>query len=87
MIEAWRDIKFAKASYPSGTPATLPLDEHSTVSLLADWGGDNPAAKRVAATAANADPKPKTVIHLGDIYYGGIKAECEGLPTELATSD
>ena len=77
VIKAWKDIKVSKATYPPGTPAFLPLDERSTVSLLADWGGDNPAARQVATTAANADPKPRTVIHLGDIYYGGIKAECE----------
>jgi len=77
VIEAWKDLKFEKAPYPKGSPETLPLDEKSTVTLLADWGGDNPAAKRVAATVANANPKPTTVIHLGDIYYGGIKAECK----------
>ena len=44
---------------------------------MADCGGDNPAAKHVAARVASADPKPDKVIHLGDIYYGGIKAECE----------
>ena len=77
VIEAWKDIKLAKAAYPAGRPVTLSLDEGSTVSLLADWGGDNPAAKHIAFVAGNADPKPKMVIHLGDIYYGGIKAECE----------
>lgn len=77
LIEAWKDIKFAKAPYPTGRPATLPLDESSTMSLLADWGGDNPAAKRVAKTVAFVEPKSSVVIHLGDIYYGGIEEECK----------
>jgi hypothetical protein len=74
IMEAWKDIQFANAPYPRGTPATLPLDETSTIALLADWGGDNPAAKNVAAIVTRA--QPKLAIHLGDIYYGGVKEEC-----------
>jgi len=74
IIEAWKDLRFAKAPYPPGVPTTLPLDETSTIALLADWGGDNPAAKNVAAIVRRV--QPKIAIHLGDIYYGGVKDEC-----------
>lgn len=74
VIEAWKEMGTAKASYPIGVPAVLPLDESCTIALLADWGGDNPAAKRVAEVIRRAHPK--IAIHLGDIYYGGIKEEC-----------
>ena len=74
VIEAWRELRTARASYPSGVPDVLDLDETCTIALLADWGGDNPAAKRVADTVRRA--KPKMAVHLGDIYYGGVKEEC-----------
>lgn len=48
IVEAWKEIRVAKAPYPVGLPTTLPFDETCTIALLADWGGDNPAAKRVA---------------------------------------
>ncbi len=71
VIEAWKEMKFTRASYPPGVPASLPLDETCTIALLADWGGDNPAAKDVAEIVRRA--QPKIAIHLGDIYYGGVK--------------
>jgi Calcineurin-like phosphoesterase len=74
IIESWKDLKFAKASYPYGVPSALPLPDTCTVALLADWGGDNPAAKRVAGIVRRA--QPNIAIHLGDIYYGGVKDEC-----------
>ena len=74
IVEAWRQLAFEKAPYPSGVPTTLPLDETCTIALLADWGGDNPAAKNVAAIVRRA--QPKIAIHLGDIYYGGVADEC-----------
>ena len=74
IFEAWKDIKLAKAPYPSGTPPTLALDETCTIALMADWGGDNPAAKRVAGIVERS--RPKIAIHLGDIYYGGVGEEC-----------
>lgn len=43
--------------------------------MLADWGGDNPAARHIASVAKKQ--KPNIAIYLGDIYYGGIKSECE----------
>ena len=74
-IEAWKEIKFVRAPYPPGAPTTLRLDETAKVALLADWGGDNPAAKQIASIVKAS--KPKIAIHLGDIYYGGVKEECK----------
>lgn len=75
VIEAWQEIKLIKAPYPAGTPTIVPLAEVGTVALLADWGGDNPAARHVATVVARA--QPQLTVHLGDIYYGGVKEECE----------
>jgi hypothetical protein len=63
-----------ESTYPSGVPRPLQLDETCTVALIADWGGDNPAAKNVVEIVRRA--QPKIAIHLGDIYYGGVKEEC-----------
>ncbi len=75
IVEAWRAVRFAKAPYPQGAPPTRPFAETCTVALLADWGGDNPAAKRIAEIVERS--KPSLAVHLGDIYYGGVKEECE----------
>jgi Calcineurin-like phosphoesterase len=74
IIESWKDLKFEKSPYPKDVPVVLPLDETAMIALLADWGGDNPAAKRVAAIVSRGGPK--IAIHLGDIYYGGVRDEC-----------
>jgi hypothetical protein len=74
-IEAWKQLKFERAPYPGGTPGTIPMRDECTVALLADWGGDNPAARNVASVVKQSDPN--IAIHLGDIYYGGVKEECE----------
>ncbi|AEU37456.1 metallophosphoesterase family protein [Granulicella mallensis] len=75
VLKEWKQLKFERAPYPAGLPATLPLSDHAKVALLADWGGDNPAARKVAAVVNRQ--KPDLAIHLGDIYYGGIASECE----------
>lgn len=75
IVEAWKDFDFVRAPYPLGVPATVLIDNRCTIALLADWGGDNPAAKNVASVVHTA--KPQLAIHLGDIYYGGVKEECE----------
>lgn len=75
IVEAWKQLKAPQAPYPPGVPETLPFDDVCTVALLSDWGGDNPAAKRIADIVRRA--QPQLAIHLGDIYYGGVKAECE----------
>lgn len=74
-INAWKQLRFERAPYPSGIPQAFPFPEVCKVALLADWGGDNPAARRVAETVSKADPA--VAIHLGDIYYGGVREECE----------
>ena len=74
-LKAWKELPFGNAPYPAGTPETLTFDDECMVALLADWGGDNPAAKKVASQVIKHDPA--IAIHLGDIYYGGTKSECE----------
>ncbi len=64
-----------RAPYPAGVPDTVQLPESLTMVLLADWGGDNDAAKKIAAVVRKQNPD--FAIHLGDIYYGGTKHECE----------
>lgn len=74
VVEAWKQLAVERAPYPAGVPATIPFDETCTIALLADWGGDNPAAKNVAAIVRRT--QPNIAIHLGDIYYGGVRDEC-----------
>jgi predicted phosphodiesterase len=64
-----------RAPFPAGVPDTIQLPDACTMVLLADWGGDNDAAKRIAAVVRKQNPD--FAIHLGDIYYGGTKHECE----------
>ena len=75
ILTEWKNLKFEKASYPPGTPQTIALPPNATIALLADWGGDNPAARLIASVAKKQNPN--IAIHLGDIYYGGIASECE----------
>jgi Calcineurin-like phosphoesterase len=74
ILKEWKGLQFEKAPYPAGTPKTIQLPPNAIVALLADWGGDNPAARHIASVTKKQ--KPNIVIHLGDIYYGGIKSEC-----------
>jgi hypothetical protein len=64
-----------RAPYPAGFPDPFPLPENFKMALLADWGGDNDAAKKIASVVRRQTPD--FIIHLGDIYYGGTKDECE----------
>jgi hypothetical protein len=64
-----------RAPYPKGVPQVQELPDNAVVALLADWGGDNDAAKKIAAIVRRQ--KPDIAVHLGDIYYGGTKLECE----------
>jgi hypothetical protein len=75
VLKEWNGLKFEKAPYPSGTPQSVQLPPNAKIALLADWGGDNPAARHIATVAQKQ--KPNIAIHLGDIYYGGISSECE----------
>ena len=65
----------SRATYPAGVPEPVQLPESFKMVLLADWGGDNDAAKRIAAIVRKQTPD--FAVHLGDIYYGGTKYECE----------
>jgi hypothetical protein len=64
-----------RAPFPAGVPDAVQLPDNLTMVLLADWGGDNDAAKKIAAVVRAHNPD--FAIHLGDIYYGGTKHECE----------
>ena len=64
-----------RAPYPAGVPDPVQLPDKFTMILLADWGGDNDAAKKIASDVRRQ--RPDFIIHLGDIYYGGTKFECE----------
>lgn len=75
ILKEWKNLKFEKAPYPPGAPQPIQLPLNAKVALLADWGGDNPAARQIASVAKKQ--KPDIAIHLGDIYYGGIESECE----------
>src|SRR6185437_1047842 len=75
ILKEWKSVKFEKAPYPPGIPQPIKLPQNAKLALLADWGGDNPAARHIASVARKQ--KPDIAIHLGDIYYGGIASECE----------
>ncbi len=62
------------APFPPGTPPTIQMPDDVKIALLADWGGDNPAARRVADVVRKQSPQ--IAIHLGDVYYGGTESEC-----------
>ena len=64
-----------RAPYPLGVPELVQLPDTFKMVLIADWGGDNDAAKKIASAVRRQ--KPDFAIHLGDIYYGGTKYECE----------
>jgi hypothetical protein len=64
-----------RAPFPSGVPVSQPLPENVPIVLLGDWGGDNDAAKKIADVVRLH--RASISIHLGDIYYGGTKEECE----------
>jgi hypothetical protein len=75
VLREWKNVRFERAPYPIGTPKPATLAGDAKVALLADWGGDNPAARYIASVVQKQ--RPTLAIHLGDIYYGGIAAECE----------
>jgi hypothetical protein len=75
ILKEWKNLRFERSPYPPGTPQPVTLPPTATIALLADWGGDNPAARHIAGVVTRQ--KPNLAIHLGDIYYGGVKTECE----------
>jgi len=74
-VQAWKELRFERAPYPADFPTAISFPEVCDIALLADWGGDNPAARRVAQRVVEANPA--IAVHLGDIYYGGVKEECD----------
>ena len=75
ILREWKNLRFERAPYPAGTPQLVKLPPNAKVALLADWGGDNPAARHIASVVRRQ--QSTLAIHLGDIYYGGVKTECE----------
>ncbi|MGA2536721.1 MAG: metallophosphoesterase [Terracidiphilus sp.] len=75
VIAEWHQLRNTRAPFPPGSPRTIPMPENASVVLLGDWGGDNDAARNVAAIVRKHNPSMG--VHLGDIYYGGTKAECD----------
>jgi hypothetical protein len=75
ILREWKNLRFERAPYPLGRPQLVDIPSNARVALLADWGGDNPAARHIASIVRRL--KPTVAIHLGDIYYGGVKTECE----------
>jgi hypothetical protein len=64
----------------SSDPNSYVYVEHRqkfTIALMADWGAANHSAQDVSHRIQ--ERHPDYVIHLGDIYYAGTKAECEGV--------
>lgn len=53
------------------SPAIIELPSTTSITLLGDWGGNNPAAREVASNVGGND----FVIHLGDVYYAGTNEE------------
>ena len=64
-----------RAAFPAGVPVSATIPEDVTIAVVGDWGGDNDAAKNIAGIITKH--QLRMGIHLGDIYYGGIKTECE----------
>ena len=64
-----------RSKFPPGVPVPQQIPDKVSVAILGDWGGDNPAARNIATVAK--EQQPDMGIHLGDIYYGGTKIECE----------
>ena len=48
-----------------------------TIAIMADWGAANQSARDIATLIQQKSPD--YVIHLGDVYYAGTKAECEAV--------
>jgi Calcineurin-like phosphoesterase len=71
------EFPYVDPNDPSALASTLP--DHCKIILVADWGANNDHAanirdlikKEVAETS-----EPVYLIHLGDIYYSGMRSEC-----------
>lgn len=65
----------AKFKVATAAASQIKLPDICKVALLADWGADNDHAKKLGDLAIERGAD--IVIHLGDIYYSGSRAECE----------
>lgn len=75
IVMEWKKLPTGRAPYPVGTPKTAEIPDVTIVALLADWGGDNEAARNISNVVRKH--RVQQAVHLGDIYYGGTKSECE----------
>src|SRR3954454_5287315 len=59
------------------TPARARLGPTARIVLISDWGSGRPDAEKVAeqTKAFLQDDVPTHLVHLGDTYYSGTKAE------------
>ena len=48
-----------------------------SIAIMADWGAASESAREISRLIA--ERSPDYVIHLGDIYYAGTRAECEAV--------
>jgi hypothetical protein len=55
----------------SNAPTTVAIPNTVTIALLGDWGGNNAAARDVAARASDMIGAGDIMVHLGDVYYAG----------------
>ena len=87
----WSEILAAYAASlgPDGQPCPVPYVRYASlddfvlpapradmrIALISDWGTGTHEARDVAALLAAQ--RPDAVIHLGDIYFSGMAAECD----------
>ncbi len=72
---AYFKLQHHNIPYREGLDNILPLDIPSSakIGFIGDWGTGTPEAR--ALLEELAAKKPDIVIHLGDIYYTGLKSE------------
>jgi hypothetical protein len=74
--------RMAKGNHPfNPLPAEYEIEDNARVVIVGDWGTGLPRAQEVAKFMAQevaealAEGREAHVIHLGDIYYSGLKGE------------
>jgi hypothetical protein len=74
--------RMAKGNHPfNPLPAEYEISDNARVVIVGDWGTGLPRAQEVAkfmaqeVSEALAEGREAHVIHLGDIYYSGLKGE------------
>jgi Calcineurin-like phosphoesterase len=74
--------RMAKGNHPfNPLPAEYEISDNARVVIVGDWGTGLPRAQEVAkfmaqeVSEALAEGRETHVIHLGDIYYSGLKGE------------